>query len=75
MVLLDATRHLVYPIGAVTPTGAKRGSARPDHGPHIGRTVPRCSVVRTDRLEWLARVALNVGDADPMLLLQGESAS
>ena len=38
MVLLDAALHLVYelPIGAVMPTGAWRGSARPDHGPHAG---------------------------------------
>jgi hypothetical protein len=42
MVLLDAALHLVYelPVGAVMPTGAKRGSVRPDHGPHMGRTVP-----------------------------------
>jgi hypothetical protein len=30
-----------YPIGAVTPTGAWRGSAHPDHGPHGGGTRSR----------------------------------
>ena len=44
IVLLDAALHLVYelPIGAVAPTGASRGAARPEHGPHTERTVPRC---------------------------------
>src|SRR5262249_56198903 len=44
-----------YPMGAVTPTGAERGSARPDHGPHTGRVVPRYPRCQNEQARLMER--------------------